>query len=273
MADTITLARGIVHDMPFEQYLATPAVSKSGLWTLHTRSPAHARIDKEESNAMKLGTAVHCAVLEPDEFLGRFVRGPDDRRGNRWKEHLEEHGDRLLTSGDYDAALAIRDALSRHPTIRRLTGAGTVREVSAFAVDPVTGLQMRARPDAFVPELSIIADLKVTKDARPSEFARRVGQLGYHAQEAIYSDVWRAAGGDLGAFVFIVAEPEPPYSFQIFELQPDAVEEGRAIARKALDRWAQCVEADAWPGYPADVQPLDLRKYDYRETQPTGDDQ
>lgn len=272
MADTLTIARrGIVHGLAFEDYLAGPEVSKSSLWTLHTRSPAHARVEKEPSNSMQLGTAIHCAVLEPDFFAERFHRGPDDRRGNKWKEAQEEYGDRLLTSGDYDDALAVRDALAKHPTIRRLTGAGTVREVSAFATDAATGLPMRIRPDAFAPGIGLMADLKTTTDARASEFARRVGQLGYHAGEAIYTDTWRLAGSDLDAFVFVVVEPKPPYAAQVFELAPDAVDEGRAIIRKALDAWARCAERNEWPGYPADVQALDLRKWDYRETQPLGE--
>lgn len=277
MADTLTapaltIARtGIVHGLAFEDYLAGPECSKSSLWTMHTRSPAHARVEKEASNAMQLGTAIHCAVLEPDFFAERFHRGPDDRRGNKWKEAAEEYGERLLTSGDYDDALAVRDAVSTNPIIRRLTGAGTVREVSAFATDPITGLRIRTRPDAFAPGIALMADLKTTTDARASEFARRVGQLGYHAGEAIYTDTWRAAGGELDAFVFIVIEPKPPYAAQVFELTPDAVEEGRVIIRKALDRWATCAERNEWPGYPAEIVPLDLRKWDYRETQPVGD--
>lgn len=272
MPDTLTFHRsGIVHDLPFSDYLAGPEVSKSSLWTLHTRSPAHARIEKETSNAMQLGTAIHCAVLEPDCFCQRFHRGPEDRRGNRWKEALDEYGERLLTAGDYDDALAVRDALRHHPIIRRLTGAGSVREVSAFATDAETGLRLRARPDAFAPSCGLMADLKTTSDARASEFARRVGQLGYHAGEAFYTDVWRAAGGDLDAFVFVAVEPRPPYAAQVYELTPDAVEEGRAIIRKALDRWADCAERNEWPAYPAEIVSLDLRKWDYRETQPTGD--
>lgn len=266
---------GIVHDLPFEQYLATRGrASKSSLWTLHTRSPAHARIEKEESNAMKLGTAIHCAILEPDEFNARFVRGPDDRRGNKWKEAVEDasaDGMECLTSGDYDAALACRDALQTDPFIRKLTGAGTVREVSAFWTDEETGVRLRCRPDAFSPALGIIADLKTTGDARPGEFVRRVGQLGYHMGEAIYSDGWRAAGQELAAFVFLAVEPDPPFAHHIFELDPTTVEEGQAVFRAALRTWAECEASGRWPAYPAGVQPLRLNKWDFRITSPAGE--
>ena len=82
----VPLADGIHRDVSFENYLKEDRVSKSLLWDTFDRSPAHARQGKEESNAMKVGTATHCVLLEPDMFRTRFVRGPDDRRGNKWKD-------------------------------------------------------------------------------------------------------------------------------------------------------------------------------------------
>jgi exodeoxyribonuclease VIII len=263
---------GIIHDLPFEAYLAEAAVSKSGLWTLHSRSPAHARVDKEESNAMKLGTAIHCAVLEPDEFEARYVRGPDDRRGNKWKEAVElaiEDGKDCLTSGDYDAAVTIRDEIVvGNPLIRRLTSVGTVREVSAFAIDPETGLRMRARPDAFAPGLGMLVDLKVTADARQEKWFRRVLDFGYHVQEPHYTDVWRRAGGEADAFVFLVIEDKPPFAHAIYELAPPDIAEGEAIRRKALTSWAECARVGEWPGYPPGVQQLALPKWAFTLTNP-----
>lgn len=265
-------SEGIKHDLPFEDYLAAGAVSKSGLWTLHTRSPAHARVEREESNAMKLGTAVHCAVLEPDEFTARFVRGPDDRRGNRWKEALElaaDDGKDLLTSGDYDAALQIRDTVVvGNPLIRKLTGVGTVREVSAFARDSETGLPCRARLDAYAPALAMGVDLKITTNATPDKWFRRVLDFGYHVQEPHYTDIWRRAGGEIDAFVFLVIEDKPPFAHAIYELAPPDVAEGEAIRRAALLKWAECERTGEWPGYPPGVQQLALPKWAFKLTDP-----
>jgi exodeoxyribonuclease VIII len=257
---------GVVHDLPFADYLATPSVSKSSLWTAHTKSPAHARVVKEESNAMALGTAVHCAILEPDAFTSAFTRGPEDRRGNRWKEAVDEHGDGLLTAGDYDAALAIRDALRSSEAIRRITGAGSMREVSGFWRDAETGLACRCRPDAYVRSIGLMADVKTTTDVREHQFRRRVEDFGYHAQEAFYTDGWRACGMEVEAFVFIAVETAPPYAHAIYELAPAAGEEGRAAMRAALDVWAQCTESGVWPAYPPGVRPLDISKFAYRLT-------
>lgn len=267
---------GVIEGLDFDDYLAADAVSKSSLWTLQTKSPAHARVQHEPSNAMQLGTAIHCAVLEPDELEERFICGPDDRRGNRWKEAVciaEDAGKTCLTSGDYITALAAREKLQQSKLIQRLTGAGTVREVSAFWTDELTGLRCRARPDAFVPALNMMVDLKTTTDARADKWVRNaVHPFGYHAQEAFYTDGWRAVGHEVDAFVFIVLETNPPCEFQIYELLPDAVEEGRAMMRAALERWKACVEADEWPGYSRDIQPLDIPPWAYTLTKEKADD-
>lgn len=260
--------RGARVNMSFEDYLATPAVSKSTLWTAITRSAAHARTEKEESNAMKLGTAVHCAVLEPDSFRERFHRGPEDRRGLKWKEAVEEHGRGVLTSGDYDTAIALRDALSQEPLIRKILSGAAV-EASGFWSDTDTGLLCRCRPDAWNPKINVIADLKVTGDARPDVFKRRVAEFGYHAQEAFYTDGWRACGFDVSAFLFIAVEPTPPYGFALYELEPLAVLEGREAMRLALDHWKYCVDYNHWKPYVGGVQPLDIPKWAYRFTNPT----
>jgi len=261
---------GIHEGVTFAEYLAQDRVSKSGLWTLYIRSPAHARVEKEESNAMKFGTAFHCALLEPHAFRDRFVRGPVDRRGKKWTEALEQYGDALLTEADYDNALALRDALRDEPVIKQLTGGGTMREVSAFSTDPDTGLPTRARFDCYAPDVAIGCDVKSTEDARAYQFRKRVGGLGYHVQEALYTDTWKREGGILKSFAFIAIEPKPPFAFKIYDLDADAVAEGRAIAQKALALWRKCLDANHWPAYPTKPETLTLDKWDFRETVPMG---
>jgi exodeoxyribonuclease VIII len=258
----------VAHNLPFDAYMRRGDCSKSTLWTLYTKSPAHSRVETETSLAMQLGTAIHCAVLEPEAFDGRFTRGPEDRRGNRWKEAVDEHGEGLLTAGDYDAALRVRDALQRDALVRRLTAGDVWREASGFWRDPETGLVVRCRPDAYHPGLRLLVDLKTTTDARANVWRKRVADFGYHAQEALYTDGWTACGMGVDAFVFIVVETGPPYAHAIFDLAPAAVAEGRAAMRQALATFAQCKAEEIWPAYPSDVQSLDVPPYAYRLTQP-----
>jgi hypothetical protein len=265
------LADGIHENIPFDRYLKEDRVSKTLLWDIYSRSPAHARIGKEESNAMKVGTATHCVLLEPDNFRLRFVRGPDDRRGNRWKDALAmaaSDGRELLTSEEYDNALMMRDAIKDNPYIKKLTGNGAYREITACATDPVTGLKTRMRADGYVPGDGIIVDVKTTKDARLMPFTRSVVDYGYHLQEAHYTKTWADAGGKSVAFIFAVVEPFAPYAIKIYELDGDAVAEGEAIRERAMATWAECLASGVFPAYPQEPETLSLRKSDYNLTVP-----
>lgn len=259
---------GVNEGLAFEAYQAAPAVSKSLLWTAITRSPAHARVEREPSAALALGAAVHCAILEPDAFERRYVRGPEDRRGLKWKEALDEHGDALLVAKDYDDALRLRDVVLRNATIRGLVTGSVQREVSGFWIDPETQLLCRCRPDAYRPDLGLLIDLKTTRDARARGFANSVAEYGYHAQEALYTDGWRACGQTVEAFVFLAIESSEPFATALYELEPSAVQEGRVQMRQGLDLWSKCAAEDRWPAYPPGVQPLDIPKWAYRLTDP-----
>lgn len=263
---------GIYHNISNADYHAGPGVSKSGLWKLYTQTPAHFRYGAHEhSAAFDMGEACHLAVLQPDEFERRVYRGPEDRRGNKWKDAADwaAANDRLiLTAGDYDAALAIRDALHADQWIHAIiTGGKPIVEASGYWIDEQTGELCRCRPDLYREDLGVIIDLKSTASAHPEQFARSVVSYGYHAQEAFYSDGWAALGKPVNAFAFIAFEKKPPYAFAVYELPPAIVEDGRAIMRKALDTYAECKRSDKWPGYPAGVRELSFSRWAYSETE------
>jgi len=268
---------GIYFDLPNETYHAGPGVSKSGLWTLQTQSPAHYKFpppkddDSTQAQAAKnFGQAAHTAVLEPQHFEARVVRGPADRRGNKWSDLAEMCKiDRktLLTADEYDRVLALRDAVHADAWINSIiTGGKPMIEPSGYFIDEVTGELCRVRPDLYREDLSVIVDLKSALSAHPDAFARAVVNYGYHAQEAFYSDGWNQIGKPVEAFVFIAWEKKSPYAHAVYELPPSIVEEGRAIMRKALDRYHECNKANLWPGYAEGVQELSFKRWAYRET-------
>ena len=52
-----------------EVYHSSPGISASGLKTIHKKSVYHFLKQKPfESSAMALGSAVHCAMLEPEHY-------------------------------------------------------------------------------------------------------------------------------------------------------------------------------------------------------------
>lgn len=269
MTSNLPTAPGTYDGIPADAYHASPGISKSGLWTLYNRTPYHYRhAPQVETNAQRFGSAAHTAVLEPELFTARYTRGPDDRRGNKWTAAQAEAastGRECLTSGDYDDALRLRDALHKNPLVQRLVKDARI-EASGYWIDPETGELCRCRPDLYNPGLRIMADLKSTTDASASEWVKRVADYGFHVQEAFYRNGWEIAGGGaVEGFVFITVENKAPFAHAVYELDLPSVAEGAAVARKALEVYRACRLADQWPGYAADVQALSLPRWAFRE--------
>ncbi|KYK44565.1 hypothetical protein A1D31_14305 [Bradyrhizobium liaoningense] len=263
---------GVYLKLDNEAYHAGPGISKSGLWTIETKSPAHYKFgEREESNAFDFGDACHLAILQPNDFEKAVVRGPEDRRGNKWKDVAEVcKADKklLLTSGDFDGVLAIRDTVHADPWINSIITSGDgVNEASGFWIDPETGELCRCRPDRYRRDIKLILDVKSTASAHPDAFAKSVVNFGYHAQEAFYTDGWQACGQQVEGFAFLAFEKKPPYAYAVYELPPSIVEEGRAMMRKALNTYAECRKANRWPAYGDGVQELSFKRWSYRLTQ------
>ncbi len=260
---------GIYQDIPNEAYHAGPGISKSGIWTIHGNTPAHYKFPppREEKAHFTFGEAAHLAILQPNEFETMVYRGPDDRRGNKWKDAVDFcgiDGKLLLTSGDYDAVLAIRDGVHADPWINSIiTGGERMIEASGYWIDEETGVLCRCRPDLYRKDLSVILDVKSTASAAPGDFAKSVVNYGYHGQEAFYTDGWRALGQQVDAFVFVAWEKTSPFAKAVYELPPSIVEEGRAIIRKTLPVYAECNRSNVWPGYADGVQELAFPRWAY----------
>lgn len=280
---TATRPLGIFGGVSNEAYHASPAISKSGLWTLRDKSPAHYRFaEREETTAFDFGTACHSAILEPNTFEARTLRGPLDRRGNKWTDAQAEAtntGKLLLTAGDYDDVLEVRDVIHSDAWLNQIiTGGKPMVEHSAYWDQPVGDVSVycRARPDLIRADLGLMLDLKTTADASARAFAKSAADYGYHAQEAFYVKGWQAAGGcEIAGTIFLAVEKKKPFVYQMFELRPTAVAEGWAAMERALETYAECQRSNVWPGYgkPNAVIELDLPRWGYKETEaPTSAD-
>lgn len=265
---------GFYPGVPDDAYHAGPGVSKSGLWTIHTKSPEHFRFPApRESKSFDVGKAMHRAILEPHLFEAAVVRGPVDRRGNKWTHAAEaaaHEGKLILTEGDYDTVLHVRDRAHAIPLVRNtIQGGKPAIEWSGYWIDDETAELCRCRPDVYREDVGLALDLKSAASAHPDDFARAAINFGYHCQEAFYTHGLEEIGKPVGGFAFLVFEKEAPYAAAIYELPPSIVEEGDAIMRAALNTYAACRKTDTWPGYAAeDVRELTFPRWAYKMTPP-----
>lgn len=248
-------------------YHALDAVGKSDL-DLIAKSPAHWKYAvREETAAMRTGSAVHCAVLEPERFEAEYVCAPDlDKRTKAGKEAFAEFqakhdGKTALEINEYCSICVLANTVRTHPRVNRLLSEGQP-EVSALWKDEEFQIRCRARFDWLTPDGWLI-DLKTTQDASAGAFARSCANYRYHVQAAWYLDAYQqASGGDLPlGFIFIAVEKTAPYGIALYELDAEAVEQGRQLSRRDLARYAAAREMDCWPGYPTDIQPLSLPRW------------
>lgn len=248
---------GIYPDLAAEDYHADGAVGRTTLWRLHTATPAHAKYAEVQSTPeMDQGTAIHTAILEPHRFDKAVVCGPADRRGKKWGEAVEANpGALVLPQPAYERVLQLRDAVMKDPIVRSLPSEFAMMEHSAFWNDPETEVRCKCRPDLYRGDQSLIVDLKSTGDATAQIWLKRALDMGFHVQDGHYSRGWELAGGGVvDHFLFLVVERDPPFSHAIYELGPSERHLGRRIAKKALEKYAECLRADEWPGHEGGVR-------------------
>lgn len=257
----------IVSRVPAEEYHASPGVSITRLKELK-RSPLHYQYflaNPKQSDAMTLGTAAHCATLEPERFETEFAiwsRRSDagnlcPRKGQFWEAFQKDNpGKKVLTEDECDRALALAHAVrSDHSAARYLeTGEPEVTmrwELTSESLlrKPVK-LQCRGRTDWLtqVDGEPYLIGLKTARDCRPFIFGSAAAKLGYHLQWAFYMDGYKAITGRTPHVKEIVVESAAPYDVVVYDIPEDVILQGRGEYETLLRQLVECESRQEWLG-------------------------
>lgn len=243
-----------IYSVPAERYHAANGCSKTMLDFLANQTPAHLAaylfgLTKEETPAMRFGTIVHRAMLEPDTYKEGFYVKPEGMRfttkeGQGWQS---EHSERpIITEAESEQIDAMVSSVHCHPFAKRLLAGGTP-EQSIFVEDN-NGTLRKSRLDALT-KGNVIPDLKTTESAALDQFERNVSRYRYHVQAAYYIDNCKLAGIDKQAFFFICVEKTPPYLTRCLSLNADVIEYGRNLYQRDIQIYRNCLESGKWPGW------------------------
>ena len=270
---------GIHQDVSFEAYLsaeafAAPAVSGSDLIAYETECPAHAhafwrgnpaRVHREPSASMMLGTAAHCYILEGAEaFHQRFAVKPEGlnfstREGKAWRE---EQGDRQIVSfGDHMRIVGMREGLMRNADARRLLEAGGRAEVTMVSKDEETGLTLLCRPDLYIARAGLAVNLKTTASPAPNAWRKTAANLRYDLGDAMSRLVAGILGIQRPSHCFMVVGSDEPHLGYVAALAADAASAADQQLRQMLRRFAKSVADDSWPGYTDGVVEIGLPQW------------
>lgn len=266
----IPLNTGILN-MPNKDYHSAAGISNSGLTDV-ARSPAHYffKVKKGATPAMRMGTAIHTALLEPDKFKEDYLHLKEvkDRRSSGYKEAAKNHDPEfILTAPEGDKVAGMQEQIKNQPYASKLLTAEGYREVSIFTEDPETGVLVRIRADILTLKGQII-DVKKTQDSRMEAFGKSIFNYRYHVQAAFYSDVYEwASGKKSAAFGFLAVEEEIPHGCQLYALDDQSMSLGRDLYRQALNRYADCLEKAVWPCYDSKPQIISLPVWGVRQNE------
>lgn len=288
---------GIFDGISNAEYHGGVGISKSGL-DLINQSPAHyitsKRNPKPSTPAMILGTALHCLVLEPEEFDKQYIKSPESAPSRPtktqlnakkpsaatvaaiefWRQWDEENKEKTVLTGnkegddpfwkpgDWDTIHRMRDAIDSHPFASILLDHSQGKaEQSVYWVDNETKKLCRCRPDFINDAHNLAIDLKSTEDASYSEFARSCAKYRYHVQDPFYRDGLKAVNRKVDGFIFVAVEKTPPYGVAVYQLDPESVRVGRAQYQKNLEVYARCHKDNDWPIYAEEIRELELPKW------------
>lgn len=280
------IKQGLYPNVAEQSYHADQrAISQSDMRMI-LKSPAHFRWAKdhpaEPKQVFDYGSAAHALVLgvgQPIEVIEVEVEATRD--GRRQKIVADNHAFRLVQEAEDRARAAGRipllpeewrhvqemaDALTHHRLAMELLSDGQA-EVSAYALDEPTAVWVKGRFDFLGQSL---VDFKTTVSADPAGWAKKCIDYGYDLQAATYLDLAAANGRpDLG-WVWICQEKTEPYVATVMVPEPELIDRGRRLKRRALEMFRDCSEAGVWPAYCPDDEfvmvaapPWALREEDY----------
>lgn len=225
----------------------------------------HAR---EETLALRIGTAIHCALLEPDLFPKRYVVRPNLGDGRtkvgkaaraEWNATIPA-GAVVLDLDEYESISRCANAARAHPVVRDLLRMGRAEEIVTWH-DEETGLACKGRLDYIAPRY--LVDLKSTRAETLGQLAREIAGRMYHGQVSFYRDGAIAARvGQADAQVIVIAiQTVAPYDVVPARIQVEDLELGRSLYRSLLRRYAECQAANYWPGLAPQIVNLSLPEW------------
>lgn len=276
--------RAVLDNVADEDYHNTPAlVSKSALDIVNANLERYRwSLDQPpapDTDATRIGRALHCLALEPEYFSRRFVELPDfgDMRSSKNRElrdawlRDEAPGKTPMSPHHVQMVRDMANSIRRHPAAKKLMRRGRP-EVTACWTHDRTGLRCKSRADWLADIDGVFVDVKTAADASKEAFRRAAAEHRYHVQDAFYSRAFHENGIPIKHFVFVVVEKEPPYSVAVYQLGEASRLVGEAMYERDLTSLRTAIDSDEWPGYGNGVMDLDIPSWELAKGEAMAED-
>lgn len=258
----------VVPDLDEATYHADPveggSLSYSGMKQL-LKSPAHYRhymdAPKPTKKAFDAGHVIHALVLGtplnvveiPNDILGANGSATT-MKAKQFVAEVRGAGLIPVKTWELDESRAIAEAVLTHPEAGPLFQSDLPAELSLFAADPRTGVNLRGRVDkvAKVDGETVLVDLKTCTDADPSEFRKDIANYGYYLQSTVYTRLWKLThpNESIPEMWFVAVSKTQPHLVTINRVGLEYEDLGDIHMRRAIDRYVEGMTTGEWPGYP-----------------------
>lgn len=225
----------------------------------------------EETESTEWGDLMDCLVTDNARFESRFAIKPqfylsDKGEEKKWTRAAkvcaawedEQGGKTLVKHEAMQEANSAVERLMKDPAIHSFLMCSKKQVMVTADWKDASGLVIPVKilvdlvPDpAHEMYGKCLGDFKTTRNAAPSKWTRAVSDLNYHAQAALYLDIYNAAKPeeDRVEFRHIIVENVKPFEPARRWLDAEMIDYGRAIYRNALSLYAQCLSMNKWPSW------------------------
>lgn len=222
---------------------------------------------EKETPSLRLGSALHCRLLQPGLFASMYRPWPEGNRNTKvWKAAMAEAeaaepASVFISPVEYGKAFAMGQAVYAHPAVKMLRAhGGTERVLEA----DLCGVPCKGRADKLIKSPAVILDIKTTCSASVYDFEKFIARWHYDFQAAFYVDLAEAACGQKFDYIFIVIESSSPFDVRVFNLDTASIEVGRQEYRGLLQRYTKCKETGVWPGRSDQIEAIGLPAWKLR---------
>ena len=247
------MKNAVISTMTESEYRSLPALNASRFKAFH-RSPYHFfnQKDIETTEAMKIGTAIHTATLQPELYSKEIGYLPDiDGRtteGKAIKKAFEERyaGKTILKAVSEAIVERACIAITYSHEWRAIKSSLTMRYEQVLMCE-LQGIQCKARLDLIDVENGIIRDIKSCDDASIERFKYTVKDRLYWLQAGFYCLMAEKIFDKPFKFEFIAVETSDPSTALFHAVDDEELARWKMLVDILLLKYTDCKNADLWP--------------------------
>lgn len=239
-----------------DNYNKIEAVNNTALSYLK-KSSAHYKAFLEgrtkSTEPMRIGIALHEAILEPEKFETNFeIKLENKGEGIRakmqeQKERCGKNKTHLVSQTEFDMFKGIAETLHKDSFITELLSNAKIEHSLGWEYN---GFKCKGRLDGIVPNMAIF-DFKFVADADPKYFTKKAFYYGYHRQAFWYKE--GAIANNLinknCPYYIIAVEKVLPFAYSIIEIGDSVIEEGKREADMLLKKLKELQQTQKYDFY------------------------